>query len=159
MLQALLALVRRLPLTTLSREPCLCTWCLTCFWTGVRIFLHLCIRGTCRWDSIKDWHCLFSTTGRPVNFHEFSVPSGSLALVFALHDLGDFNHFVDELNLQDFNRLLHLLNHGNLCCVTTDTSRTLPLCCACTRHLPLPVHGHVVNCVDRLHFVHLHCSR
>ena len=41
-LQALLAPFRRLPLTTLSREPCLCTWRLTRMWTDVRIFLHLC---------------------------------------------------------------------------------------------------------------------
>ena len=88
-----------------------------------------------------------------------SVPSGSLALVFALHGLRNFNHLVDELNLQDFSRLLHFLDHGNLCCVTTDTSRILPLCCASARHLPLPVHGNVVNCVDRLHLMFLLCSR
>ena len=41
-LQALLAPLRRLPLTTLSRESCLCTWRLTCLWTDVRIFLYLC---------------------------------------------------------------------------------------------------------------------
>ena len=28
--------------TTLSRESCLCTWRLTCLWSDVRIFLHLC---------------------------------------------------------------------------------------------------------------------
>ena len=56
-----------------------------------------------------------------------------------LHDLKDFNQFFDE-------RLLHLLNHGKI----------LPLCCACARHLPLPVHGNVVNCVDRLRLMHLH---
>ena len=166
-LQALLAPFRRLPFTTLSRDSCLCTWCLTCLWTDVRIFLHLCILGTCRWDSIKDlstwlvlplqhdWNAHTSVCELP----RVSAPSGSLTLVFALHDLRDFNHLVDELNLQDFSRLLHLLNHGNLCCVTTDTSRILPLCCACARHLPLPVHGIVVNCVDRLHLMHLHCSR
>ena len=64
-------------------------------------------------------------------FSRVSVPSGSLALVFALHDLRDFNHLVDELNLQDFSLLLHLLNHGNLCCFTTDISSVLPLCYAC----------------------------
>ena len=49
-----LAPFHRLPLTTLSHESCLCTWRLTCLWTDVRIFLHLCIFGTCRWDSFKD---------------------------------------------------------------------------------------------------------
>ena len=53
-LQALLAPFRRLSLRTLSRESCLCTWRLTCLWTDVRIFLHLCILDTCRWDLIKD---------------------------------------------------------------------------------------------------------
>ena len=144
-----LAPFHRLPLTTLSRDSCLCTWRLTRLWTDVRIVLHLCILGTCRWDSIKDlstwlalplqhdWNVRTSVCELP----RVSVPSGSLALVFALHDPRNFNHLVDELNLQEFNRLLHLLNRGNLCCVTPDTSRILPLCGACARHWPLSVHG------------------
>ena len=91
--------------------------------------------------------------------------------IVPLHDPRDFDSLINELrlrnlsllvvvrNLQDFDRPLHLLNLGNLCCVTTDTSRILPLCCACARHLPQPVHGNVVDCVDRLHLTHLHCSR
>ena len=113
--------LRRLPLTTLSRESCLCTWRLTCLWIDVRIFLHLCILGTCRWNFIKDVSTLLALPlQQNWNVHnsvcelpQVSVPSGSLALVFALHDLRDSNHLADELNLQDFNRLLHLLNHGN----------------------------------------------
>ena len=157
--QALLAPFRRLPLTTLSRESCLCTWRLTCLWTDVLTLLHPCILDICRWDSIRDlstWLALpLQHNGNVQVFvcelPRVSAPSGSLALVFARHDLRDFNHLVDELHLQDFNRLLRRLNHGNLCCATTDTSRILPLCCACARHLPLPVHGNVVKCVDRLH--------
>ena len=112
--QAPLVPFRRLPLTTLSRESCLCTWRLTRLWTDVRIFLHICILGTCRWDLIKD---LSTWLARPLqhdwNVHNsvceiprVSVPSGSLELVFALHDLRDFDHLVDEPNLQDFNHLL-----------------------------------------------------
>ena len=41
-LQALPVPFRRLPLMTLSRQSCLCTWRLTCLWTDVRIFQHLC---------------------------------------------------------------------------------------------------------------------
>ena len=104
-------------LTTLSRESYLCTWRLTPLWTDVRKFVHLSILGTCRWDLIKD---LSTWLAQPLqhdwNVHNsvcelprVSVPSGSLALVFALHDLRDFNHLVDELNVQDSNRLLHLL--------------------------------------------------
>ena len=52
----------------------------------------------------------------------------SAAFCFS-NDLRNFNHLIDELNLQDFSRLPHFLVHGNLCCVTTDTSRILPLCC------------------------------
>ena len=115
-LQALLAPFHRLPLTTLSRESCLWTWRLTCLWADVRIFLHLCILGTCRWDSFKDlgnWVALplqhdWNVHNSVWELPRVSVPSGSLAFVFALHDLRDFNHLVDELNLQDFNRLLHL---------------------------------------------------
>ena len=44
-----------------------------------------------------------------------------------------------------------------MCCFTPDTSRNLPLCCACARHLPVPVHGNVVNVVDRLYLMYLHC--
>ena len=51
--QALLAPFRRLPLTTLSRESCLCTWRLTRLWTDVWIFFHLCIRGTCHSISLS----------------------------------------------------------------------------------------------------------
>ena len=81
-LRALPAPFRRLPLTTLSRVSCRCTWRLTCLWSDVRIFLHLCtaselnlslqhnrtstiqsmnlycvlrlcILGTCRWDVFR----------------------------------------------------------------------------------------------------------
>ena len=136
-LQALLPPFRRLPLTTLSRDPCLCTWRLTCLWTEVRIFQHLCILDTCRWDSFKDlstWLALplqhdWNVHNSVCELPRVSVPSGSLALVFALHDLRDFKHLVDELNLQGFNRLLHFLDHGNLRCVTTEISRILSLCC------------------------------
>ena len=166
-LQALLAPFRRLSLTTLSLELCPCTWRLTRLWTDVRIFLHLCILDTCRWDLVKDlstWLALplqhdWNVHNSVCELPRVSVPSGSLAFAFALRDLRDFNHLVDELNLQDFNRLLHLLNHGNLCCVKTDTSRILPLCCVCTRRLSLPVHGNVVNCVDGLYLMLLLCSR
>ena len=166
-LQALLAPFRRLPLTTLSRDPCLCTWRLSCLWTDERICLHLCILDTCRWDSFKDlstWLALplqhdWNVHNSVCELPRVSVRSGSLALVFALHDLREFNHLVDELNLQDFDRLLHFLDHETLCCVTTDISRILSLCCACARRLPLPVHGNVVDCVDRLHLMHLRCSR
>ena len=133
------------PLYTSGEPRNSLSWRLTRLWTDVRIFLHLCILGTCRWDLIKD---LSTWLAVPLqhdwNVHNsfcelprVSVLSGSSALVFALHDLTDFNHLVDELNLQGFNRLLHLLNHGNLCCVTTDISRIWPLCCPCVRHLPL----------------------
>ena len=93
----LLAPFHRLLFTTAHR---LCTWRLTRLWTDVRIFSHLCILGTCRWDLIKDlstwlalplrhdWNLHNSVCALP----RVSVPSGSLALVFALHDLGDFNH-------------------------------------------------------------------
>ena len=81
-LQAPPAPFRRLPVTTLSRGSCLCTWRLTCLWSDVRIFLrlctapelnlslqhhkmsairsmnlrcflHLCILGICRWDVFR----------------------------------------------------------------------------------------------------------
>ena len=52
-LHARLAPCHRLPLTTAHRESCLCTWRLTRLWNDVRIFLHLGILITCRWDSIK----------------------------------------------------------------------------------------------------------
>ena len=142
---------------------------MTRLWTDVRIFLHLCILGTCRWDLIKDlstwlalplqhdWNVHNSVCEPP----RVPVPSGSLArVVSCLCMISEIStNVVDVRNLQDFNRLLHLLNHGNLCCVTTDISRILPLCCACARHLPLPVHGNVVNCIDRLHLMHLYCSQ
>ena len=113
-LQALLAPFRRLPFMTAHRESCLCTWRQTRLWTDVRIFLHRCILGTCRWDSIKDlsiWLALplqhdWNVHKSVCELPRVPVPSGSLALVFALHDLRAFNHLVDELNLQDFNRLL-----------------------------------------------------
>ena len=162
-----LAPFHRLPLTTLSRDSCLCTWRLTRLWTDVRIVLHLCILGTCRWDSIKDlstWlalplqHDWNVRTG--CELPRVSVPSGSLALVFALHDPRHSNHLVDELNLQEFNRLLHLLNHGNLCLRHKLTPRG-------SRHCAVPVRDtglclfteNVVNCVDGLHLMHLRCSR
>ena len=100
-LQALLAPFRRLPLTTLSRESCLCTWRRPCLWTDFRIFLHLCILGTCRWSSSlalplqHEWNVNNSVWELP----RVSVPSGSLAFVFALHDLRDSSHLVDELIL------------------------------------------------------------
>ena len=110
---------------TAHRESCPCTWRLIQLWTDVRIFLHRCILGTCRQDSIKDlsiWLAL--PLQQDWNVHHYvcelprvSIPCGSLALVFALHDLRDFNHIVDELNLQDFNLIQHFLNHGKLCCV------------------------------------------
>ena len=64
-------------------------------------FLHLCILGICRWEvfrSIKDlswsalllqhdWNVHNSVCERP----RVSILSGSLALVFVLHDLRDFN--------------------------------------------------------------------
>ena len=106
MLQAFLAPFRRLQLTNLSRETCLCTWRLTRLWTDVRIFLHLCILGTCRWDLIKDlstWLALplqhdWNVRNSVCELPRVPVPSGTLALVFALHDLKDFNHLVDELH-------------------------------------------------------------
>ena len=77
---------------TAHRESCLCSWRLISLWTDVRIFLHRCILGTCRWDSIKDlgiWLAL--TLQHDWNVHNsagelprVSVPSGSLALVFPL---------------------------------------------------------------------------
>ena len=87
-LQALLAPFRRLPPPTLSRESCLCTWRLTCLWTDVRVFLHLCILGTCRWDSFKDlstWLALplqhdWNVHNSVWELPRVSVPSGSLAL-------------------------------------------------------------------------------
>ena len=118
--------------------------------------MHLCILGTCGWDLIKDlstWLALplqhdWNVHNSVCELPRVSVPSGSLALVFALHDLRDFNHLADVRNLQDSNRLLHLLNHGKVCCFTTDISTILPLCRACARHLPLPVRGNV-NGLDR----------
>ena len=97
-LQALLAPVRRLP-------SCLCTWRLARLWTDVRIFLHLCILGACRWDSIKDLNTwLALPLQHDWNIHNsvcklppVSVRVGSLALVFALHGLRDFNHLVGGL--------------------------------------------------------------
>ena len=130
-------------------------------------FCIVCILGICRWDSIKDlstsltlslpydWNVHNSVSELPRDF----VSSGSSRLVFTLRDLRDFNRHVDELNLQDFNRLLHLLNRGNLCYVTTDISRILSLDCASVRHLSLSVHGNVFHCDDRLHLMHLHCSQ
>ena len=53
-LHALPAPFRRLPLMTLSRESCLRT-CLTCLWTDVRIFLHLC--------TASDWRLAFVYIG------------------------------------------------------------------------------------------------
>ena len=94
-LQALLAPFPRLSLATLSRESCLCTWRLTRLWTDVRIFLHLWILGTCRWDLIKDlstWlplplHHDWNVHNSVCELPRISVLSGSLALVFALHEL------------------------------------------------------------------------
>ena len=195
MLQALLATYRRLPLTTLSRGSCPCTWRPTCLWSDVRIFLHLCtaselnlsllhnktstvqsmnlhcflhlcILGTCRCDvfrSIKDLSWLALPLQHDWNVHSsvcelprVSVPFGPLALVFALRQrLPPFDERTNPVTLPPFRVVL---DGGNLCCVTPDTSRILPLCCACSRHLPLPVHGDVVNGVDRLYLMHLHCS-
>ena len=107
----------------------------------VRIFLHLRIFGTSHWDFIKDlstWLALplqhdWNVHNSVCELPRVSVPSGSWAPVFTLHDLRDWNHLVDEVNMQDFNRFLHILNHGNLCCVATDIYKILPLCCACAR--------------------------
>ena len=155
-LQALLAPFRRLPLTTLSRESCLCTWRLSRLWTDVWISLHLCILGTGHWDLIKDlstwlelplqhdWNVHNSVCELP----RVSVPAGSLALVFVLHDLRDFN--------QGGRRTELVGSQPSSASSESWESGLLHTCCACARHLPLPVHR---NVVDRLHLMHLHCSR
>ena len=158
-LQALLAPFRRLPLTTLSRESCLCTWRLTRLWTDVWIFLHLCILGTCHWDLIKDlstWLALPLQHGWNVHnsvceLPRVSVPAGSLALVFVLHDLRDFNQGGRRTELVGF--------QPSSASSESWESGLLHTCSACARHLPLPVNGNVVDCVDGLHLMHLHCFR
>ena len=129
-LQALVAPFRRLPLTTFSRESCLCIWRLIRLWTDTWIFLHLCtqsdlnlsfqhnntstvqsmnlhrfrhlcIFGICRWEvfsSIKDlsWSALplqndWNVHNSVCECPRVSIFSGSLAFVFVLHDLRDFN--------------------------------------------------------------------
>ena len=79
-------------------------------------------------DSVS-WYCgvthgsfYISVSVAPVNGTRsrtwVSVPSWSFALIFVLMISRISMNVVDELDLQDFNRVLNLLNRGNLYCFT-----------------------------------------